>query len=44
MMLHRGPADFGILGDERVLLGHRRFSIIDLAGGHQPMPTPDGVV
>ena len=28
--------------DGTVFLGHRRLSIVDLAGGHQPMATPDG--
>lgn len=36
---HRGPDDSGLyLGlDRRVGLGFRRLSIVDLAGGHQPM-------
>lgn len=47
---HRGPDDEGIeirpgLRDpDRIGLGHRRLSIIDLAGGHQPMWTSDGSV
>src|SRR5260370_32659284 len=40
-MLHRGPDDEGFLvEDSRVpglALGMRRLSIIDLAGGHQPV-------
>lgn len=36
-MIHRGPDDAGIYQDENVMLGHRRLSIIDLGGGHQPM-------
>ncbi len=38
-MLHRGPDDGGlyISPDHRVGLGFRRLSIVDLAGGHQPM-------
>jgi len=40
-LLHRGPDDEGFLsGDPRapgVALGMRRLSIIDLAGGHQPV-------
>ncbi|MGH9647396.1 MAG: asparagine synthetase B family protein, partial [Bryobacteraceae bacterium] len=40
---HRGPNDSGYHSDgERVFLGHRRLSIIDLAGGHQPMSNEDG--
>jgi asparagine synthase (glutamine-hydrolysing) len=34
---HRGPDDFGFYHDEFAHLGHRRLSIVDLAGGHQPM-------
>ena len=34
---HRGPDDFGVWAQEGVGLGHQRLSIIDLAGGHQPM-------
>lgn len=35
---HRGPDDAGVYTDERVSLGHRRLSIIDLSPlGHQPM-------
>lgn len=42
LVTHRGPDDAGnhVLGG--VGLGHRRLSIIDLGGGHQPMSTPDG--
>jgi len=39
---HRGPDDAGLFRDADVALGHRRLSIIDLAGGHQPMETTDG--
>src|SRR5215210_6941747 len=34
---HRGPDDQGLFADGRAHLGMRRLSIIDLAGGHQPM-------
>lgn len=34
---HRGPDDRGLWLEPGVGLGHRRLSIIDLAGGHQPM-------
>lgn len=36
-LVHRGPDGAGILIEGRVGLAHRRLSIIDLAGGHQPM-------
>ncbi|HYL88631.1 MAG TPA: asparagine synthase (glutamine-hydrolyzing) [Burkholderiales bacterium] len=39
---HRGPDDAGIYVDRRAALGHRRLSIIDLAGGRQPLSTADG--
>ena len=35
---HRGPDDAGFFHDTQAHLGHRRLSIIDLAGGHQPLP------
>ena len=41
---HRGPDAAGVYLDERAALGHRRLSIIDLAGGKQPLSTPDGNV
>ena len=34
---HRGPDDEGEYIDQGVVLGHRRLSIIDVAGGHQPL-------
>ena len=34
---YRGPDDAGIYIDGNAGLGHRRLSIIDLGGGHQPM-------
>jgi asparagine synthase (glutamine-hydrolysing) len=39
---HRGPDDEGIWVEGRVGLGMRRLSIIDLAGGHQPIANEDG--
>jgi asparagine synthase (glutamine-hydrolysing) len=36
-MIHRGPDDEGYFTSGPVGLGFRRLSIIDLAGGHQPM-------
>jgi len=40
-MVHRGPDDWGVFIDGNVGLGHRRLSIIDLTGGHQPMFNED---
>src|SRR5262249_54087542 len=39
--VHRGPDDHGHFVDGDVLLGMRRLSIIDLAGGHQPIANED---
>jgi asparagine synthase (glutamine-hydrolysing) len=36
-LVHRGPDDEGFYRDDVIALGHRRLSIVDLAGGHQPM-------
>ncbi|MGH9970116.1 MAG: asparagine synthase (glutamine-hydrolyzing) [Pyrinomonadaceae bacterium] len=41
---HRGPDDQGLFVKDSVALGMRRLSIIDLAGGHQPMAGEDGLV
>jgi len=41
-MTHRGPDDYGIFDQGRVGLAHRRLSIIDVAGGHQPMQDDGG--
>jgi asparagine synthase (glutamine-hydrolysing) len=41
-MTHRGPDGEGIHVDGPVALGHRRLSIIDPAGGAQPMRNADG--
>ena len=43
-MVHRGPDDAGVYLDQHVALGHRRLSIIDRSGGHQPMPDHSGTV
>jgi asparagine synthase (glutamine-hydrolysing) len=37
---HRGPDGSGLYTGPGVALGHRRLSIIDLAGGAQPMTDP----
>ena len=39
---HRGPDDSGFFVGESIGLGHRRLSIIDLEGGHQPIFSEDG--
>ena len=37
-MIHRGPDDSGVLSfTDRITLGHRRLSIVDIQHGHQPM-------
>jgi asparagine synthase (glutamine-hydrolysing) len=41
-MTHRGPDDQGLFIHDRVGLGHRRLSIVDLATGQQPMANEDG--
>lgn len=41
-IVHRGPDDSGIMAEGDFGFGMRRLSIIDIAGGHQPIATPDG--
>ena len=41
---HRGPDDAGYLFHGAVGLGMRRLSVIDLAGGHQPIGNEAGDV
>ncbi len=43
-IVHRGPDDEGIFVKGCAGLGMRRLSIIDLAGGHQPVFNEDGTV
>jgi len=49
-LAHRGPDDLGEYVrslDERgpfVFFGHRRLSIIDIRGGHQPLSNEDGTI
>jgi len=44
LIVHRGPDDAGMHVDGPCAIGMRRLSIIDLAGGHQPMSSADGQV
>ena len=55
VLRHRGPDDDGFYASDTgcgppyermpgVALGFRRLSIIDVAGGHQPMANEDGTV
>ena len=54
-LVHRGPDDDGVYSSLKktsgetengsgAVLGFRRLSIIDLAGGHQPLSNEDGTV
>ncbi len=43
-MAHRGPDGSAVFQSGPVGLGHRRLSIIDLAGGNQPIPNEDETV
>ena len=51
-MCHRGPDDEGVLmiprqassHQSRAVLGNRRLSIIDVAGGHQPIANEDQTI
>jgi asparagine synthase (glutamine-hydrolysing) len=43
-LAHRGPDDWGTFVEGSVGLGMRRLSIVDLAGGHQPIANEDGTV
>ncbi len=40
-IVHRGPDSDGYFSDEKVALGFRRLSIVDLAGGDQPIYNED---
>lgn len=42
MIRHRGPDGFGVYLDSRIGMGSARLSIIDLAGGDQPLGNEDG--
>jgi len=41
---HRGPDGFGFFAGARCGLAHTRLSIIDIAGGAQPLANEDGQV
>ncbi len=43
-IVHRGPDDLGLYDGGEAILAMRRLSIIDLAGGHQPIGNEDGTV
>lgn len=43
-MTHRGPDDRDVLEAPGVAFGARRLSIVDVAGGHQPFVSEDGLV
>jgi asparagine synthase (glutamine-hydrolysing) len=43
-LAHRGPDASGVYLDKGVGLAHRRLSIIDLAGGNQPLGNEDGSI
>lgn len=42
--VHRGPDDEGSHADGPLAFGMRRLSIIDVAGGHQPLANEDGTL
>lgn len=42
VLAHRGPDDCGLFVEDGIGLGHRRLSIVDVAGGHQPIASDDG--
>lgn len=41
-MRHRGPDDQGVFVDDGIAIGQSRLSIIDVAGGHQPILDESG--
>jgi asparagine synthase (glutamine-hydrolysing) len=44
LLRHRGPDGEGFHTEPHLGFGHRRLAIVDLAGGAQPMATPDGKI
>ena len=43
-LAHRGPDDHVVHAERGAVLGTRRLSIIDLAGGRQPLTNEDGTI
>jgi len=43
-LAHRGPDAHGFFESGPVHLGHRRLSVIDIAGSTQPMTSADGAL
>ncbi|MDQ3698049.1 MAG: asparagine synthase (glutamine-hydrolyzing) [Gemmatimonadota bacterium] len=43
-LAHRGPDSAGYFPTDHASLGHRRLSIIDVAGGQQPIANEDGSI
>jgi asparagine synthase (glutamine-hydrolysing) len=44
VLVHRGPDGAGLWADDHAVLAHRRLSIVDLAGGHQPLSNEDATI
>ena len=44
VLSHRGPDGAGLHLDPHAALAHRRLSIVDLAGGHQPLANEDETI
>jgi asparagine synthase (glutamine-hydrolysing) len=44
MLAHRGPDGHGLYRDDHVGLAHARLSLVDLAGGFQPIRNTDGSI
>lgn len=44
VITHRGPDDEGFYTDGAAGIGMRRLSIVDVAGGHQPLTNEDGTL
>src|SRR4051794_1048011 len=44
VMSYRGPDGAGLYTDSVAALAHRRLSIVDLVGGHQPLSNESGAV
>ena len=44
IIAHRGPDDDGFFTDGPAAIGMRRLSIVDVAGGHQPISNEDGTL